>query len=524
VWAEPRPWIYDAVLYQIQPRSFCDSDGDGTGDLAGIAARLDHLAWLGVDALWMNPTFPSPLVDGGYDVSDYLGVHRDLGTLEDMRALVGAAARRGMRVLLDLVPNHTSDRHPWFRRSRRGRDDPYRRYYTWAPGGADGGPPNNWRSRFGGPAWTFDAPTGEWYLHSFLPEQPDLDWSHAPVRREFDRIFRHWYALGIAGFRLDVVYGLVRDPQLRDNPPAQPDDPPEWRRLGQRLTHNLNRPEAHAIIAGWRRLAAAYEPERMLLGEVPGDYFGTAQAPELHLALGFPFRRIRFDAAELRATIERVEAETPAHAQPAWELSNHDEPRVVTRWGAGDQRVARAALVLQMTLRGTPCLYYGDELAMPDVPVPAARVRDLARLRDHRPPRDPARTPLRWTPEPGRGFTDAACAERTWLPLGEGSDVATQRADPRSPLHLTRALIALRRRDAAELVRGGQELLDGPDGVLCLQRGARTLLAVNTTPEPAQVAGWSGRLLIGSDPDRRDGARGALRLAPYEAVVIARAG
>jgi glycosidase len=518
-----RPWIHDAVLYQVYPRSFCDADGDGIGDLAGIAARLDHLAWLGVDALWMSPIFPSPLADGGYDASDYLSVHPELGTVEDLAALVDTAGRRGMRVLLDLVPNHTSVAHRWFQRSRSEVDGPYRRYYTWAPGAADGGPPNNWRSRFGGPAWTRDGHGGEWYLHSFLAQQPDLDWRHEPVRREFEAITRHWFEIGIAGFRLDVCYGLVRDPLLRDNPPARPGDPPEWVRLGQRLTGNLNQPDAHPILARWRRLADGFEPPRMLLGEVAGPYFGTPEAPELHLALGFPFRSIAFDADEIRATIERVEAQTPSHAQPAWELSNHDEARVCTRWGAGDVRVARAALVLQMTLHGTPCLYYGDELGMTDVTVPAERARDRARLHDRRPPRDPARTPMRWSGGPGRGFTRPAMAGATWLPLGDGTDVAAQRADPRSTLHLTRALIALRRRRAEELVWGPQELLDGPEGVLCYRRGRATLIAVNTTPEPAAVQGWRGPLVIGSDPDRRGGADGALLLRGHEAAVIAAA-
>jgi glycosidase len=508
-----RPWVYDAVLYQIYPRSYCDGDGDGIGDLAGIAARLDHLAWLGVDAIWMNPTFPSPLVDGGYDISDYRSVHPDLGTVEDLRALVEAAGRRGIRVLLDLVPNHTSDRHPWFEASRASADNPYRRYYTWAAGDA---PPNNWRSIFGGPAWEHDPRTGEFYLHSFLPQQPDLDWRHEPVRREFDAIFRGWYDLGVAGFRVDVAYGLVRHPQLRDNPPTRPGDPPEWRRLGQRLVGNLNQPDAHPIIAGWRRLAASYEPERILLGETPGDYFGTVSEPELHLGLGFPLRDVAFDAGQIRAAIERAEGETPAHAQPAWELSSHDEPRVCTRWGGGDVRVARAALVLQMTLRGTPCLYYGDELGMADVPVPLERARDQARLHDGRPPRDPSRTPMRWSAEPGCGFTTA---DHTWLPLGAGTNVAEQRADPRSPLHLTRALIALRRRE--RLAREEQELLDGPDGVLCYRRGQRIAVAINTAAVPAAVPGWCGALLASSDPDRCDGAEGRLRLGPFEAAVIA---
>ena len=222
----------------------------------------------------MNPIFPSPLLDGGYDVSDYRGVHPDLGTLDDLRALVAAARERGIRVLLDMVPNHTSDRHPWFAASR-SRDSPYRRYYTWVTGD---GPPNNWRSRFGGPAWTRDERTGDWYEHSFLPEQPDLNWRHEPVRREFGAISEYWWDLGVAGFRLDVIYGLTRDPQLRDNPPAQAGDPPEWLRLGQRLTGNLNQPDVHPILAAWRRRADAHGA--VLLGEA------AETLPELHLTLG----------------------------------------------------------------------------------------------------------------------------------------------------------------------------------------------------------------------------------------------
>ena len=287
-------WWRDGLLYQVYPRSFADSDGDGIGDLRGITARLDHLEWLGVDGLWLNPTFPSPNVDWGFDVSDYRGVHPELGTLEDLDELVARAGERGIRVLLDLVPNHTSDQHPWFRDRRD--------FYVWREG-HNGGPPNNWKSTFGGPAWTRDEASGEWYLHNFTPEQPDLDWWNEDVRAEFDDILRFWMDRGIAGFRIDVAHGIVKDRELRDNPPATDEDIDDHRWLGQRLEYSANREEVHDVFRRWREVVDPHEAgaRGRDLGARPGEAHALLRrgprraGPGLQLRL--PARGLRGGAA-----------------------------------------------------------------------------------------------------------------------------------------------------------------------------------------------------------------------------------
>jgi alpha-glucosidase len=255
-----RDWWRSAVIYQIYPRSFADTDGDGVGDLRGIVERLDHLAWLGVDAVWLNPCFPSPNADWGYDVGDYTAIDPELGDGDVLDALVAEAGARGIRVVLDLVPNHTSDRHPWFLDARSSRTARHRDWYVWADSGPDGSPPNNWLSVFGGPAWTFDEATGQWYLHNFLREQPDLNWWNEEVREAFDAILRHWFDRGIAGFRIDVAHAIVKDEALRDNLPVTEDDHPRARRLGQRQVYNMHRPEVHGVFRRWRALADGYDP------------------------------------------------------------------------------------------------------------------------------------------------------------------------------------------------------------------------------------------------------------------------
>ncbi len=377
-------WWRDGVLYQIYPRSFADSNGDGVGDLRGIIEHLDHLAWLGIEGLWMNPTFPSPNADWGFDVSDYRGVHPELGTLEDLDELVARAGELGIRVLLDLVPNHTSDEHPWFRERRD--------YYVWREG-QNGAPPNNWMSLFGGPAWTRDDETGLWYLHNFDPKQPDLDWWNDDVRAEFDDILRFWFDRGIAGFRIDVAHGIVKDRELRDNPPATEDDSEHLQRLGQRPVFSMNRPEVHDVLRRWRKLSDPYDA--VLVGETYvldvetlATFYG-ADVDELHLAFNFVFLLSDFSVAALAPVVAETEARLPEHAWPVWTLGNHDITRYPTRWGGGDARLARCALMLLMTLRGTPVVYYGDELAMPETYIPPDRVvdPDARRDTDHAGPR-----------------------------------------------------------------------------------------------------------------------------------------
>ena len=478
------PWWRDAVVYQIYPRSFADADGDGLGDLAGVRARLDHVAWLGADAIWLNPIMPSPDADFGYDITDFCAVDPRLGTLADLDALLADAHAQRLRVLLDLVPNHTSDRHPWFLDARSGRRAARRHWYVWADPAPGGGPPNNWRSLFGGPAWTCDARTGQYFLHSFLARQPDLNWWNADVRAAFDGILRFWLDRGVDGFRIDVAAGMVKDRDLRDNPPARRRDHAVVRALGQRQRFNMDRPEVHDVLRRWRRIADGYAHEPVLLGEAYvmdprrlAAYFGR-DGDELHLAFDFPLLHAPFQPAALRRAIAATGVLEDAGAWPARAGSNHDAGRLATRWAGGDEDRARCALLLLLTLRGTPVLYYGDELALQTQAIPEDCLLDPGSDAERRGGRDGSRTPMPWAPGPGAGFTRAGA--RTWLPIGEhhGRTVAEQRADPQSVLHLTRRLIALRRAEPA-LRSGGVELLDAPPGVLRFSRAGRFEVWIN---------------------------------------------
>ena len=510
-------WWQRAVVLQIYPRSYQDSDGDGVGDLRGLRSRLEYLEWLGVDALWLSPTFPSPNVDWGYDVADYRGVHPELGTLEDMDALLAEAEARGIRVLLDLVPNHTSEQHPWFRGEHRD-------WYVWADPAPDGGPPNNWRSVFGGSAWEWSEPDGRFYLHNFLPSMPDLDWWNEGVRAEFEDILRFWFDRGVAGFRIDVAHGLVHDRQLRDNSPAEPGDSATLQRMGQRLDRSLNQPEVHDVYRAWRRLADGYEPSRALLGETYvmelerlASFYGTGR-DELHLAFNFTFLHADLDADVLRDCVERTEAALPDGAWPVWTSSNHDVERFPSRWADGDEGRARVALLMLLTLRGTPVLYYGDELLLPNVEVPDEALRDpVAATVGPEHGRDGERTPMPWEPGPAYGFTTG----EPWLPTGDrdGLTVAEQRVDPGSALSLARDLIALRR-SREDLVSGGYATIPSPPATWAWRRGERTGVALNLGDGPADVE-VAGTVLLGTRRER-DGERvdGTLTLEPGEGVVL----
>ncbi|HET8757625.1 MAG TPA: alpha-amylase family glycosyl hydrolase [Solirubrobacteraceae bacterium] len=499
-------WWREGVLYQIYPRSFADSDGDGIGDLRGIIARLDHLEWLGIDGIWLNPTMPSPNDDWGYDVADYCAVHPDLGTLEDLDELVAEAGRRGIRVLLDLVPNHTSDRHGWFQDALTGRDAPHREHYVWADPGPDGGPPNNWLSNFSGPAWTLHEPTGQYYLHNFLATQPDLNWWNETVREEFDAILRFWYERGIAGFRIDVCHAIVNDRELRDDPAATPDDHPKVLERGLRQVFSMNRPEVHDVLKRWRALSG----DRILVGEtyvlevdqlIP--FYGSGE-DQLHMAFNFLFVHAALDAGELRPIVEAIEEKLPAGAWPVWTGSNHDAGRLATRWAGGDEAKARCALMMLLTLRGTPFLYYGDELALVEGDVPEARRKDP--VPEHR---DGCRTPMPWTDEP---------APDMWLPLFDTTrNVAAQREDPGSVLHLVRDLVALRR-ERDDLRRGGYETLPAPAGAWLWRRGDGTTVAVNLSDEPAALD-RSGTVLVATDR-AGEGEPFSGPLAPWRGVVL----
>jgi alpha-glucosidase len=523
----PGRWWREGVLYQIYPRSFRDSDGDGVGDLRGVVERLDHLRWLGIDGIWLNPTMPSPNADWGYDVSDYCEVHPELGTLADLDALVARAGELGIQVLLDLVPNHTSDRHAWFQDALGGRDARRREFYVWADPAPGGGPPNNWMSAFGGPAWTLHEASGQYYLHNFLPEQPDLNWWSDDVREAFDDILRFWFSRGVAGFRIDVSHAIVKDRELRDDPAPTPEDHPYVRRRGLKHVYSMNRPEVHDVLRRWRGLADAHDPQRILVGEtyvldldqlVP--YYGAGD-DELHLAFNFLFIHSELDAAQLRPIVEAMEQRLPAGAWPVYTGSNHDAGRLATRWAGGDAARARVALLMLLTLRGTPFLYYGDEIGLTDVALDPARALDPVPIRtgDASRNRDQCRTPMQWADGPGGGFTDGG---DPWLPLGDTAacNVAEQRADAGSVLHLVRDLIAVRCA-RADLRSGGYATLPAPEGAWAFTRGDATAVALNLSDAEAHVDGLAGTVLVASDRGR-DGERvaGGLSLAPWSGAVI----
>jgi len=520
------------VLYQLYVRSWRDSNGDGYGDLRGIIERLDHLTWLGVDGLWLSPTMPSPDQDWGYDVSDYTEVHPDLGTLDELDALVAAAAERGIRVLLDLVPNHTSSAHPWFVDAASSRDAEHRDYYVWADPAPGGGPPNNWLDATGRSAWQWDAATSQYYLHNFLPGQPDLNWWLPSVHAEFREILRFWFDRGIAGFRIDVAHGLYKDADLRDNPALPPGSSRMDGRFGLRPVYNANRPETHSVYRDWRKIADSFTPSKLLLGETwVGDldrlasYYG--EDDELQLAFNFPFAFADFSAAALADVVAQTMAALPPGACPVWTASNHDIGRFPTRWCAGDERKARLALFVLSTLPGTVVLYYGDEIAMTDVEVPAGLQRDTMTLGGHNPQgnRDRARTPMQWDDSPSGGFT--ADGVRPWLPLpvpwqsdvspsNIPRSVARQRDDHSSTLWLTRRLLALRRAELAGVGSMLEILVATKDQ--WVYRVGPLVIAANFSDQPVSLPTAAGDVLLTSSaPDWQD--RGDPMLGPWEGLV-----
>ena len=487
-------WWREGVLYQVYVRSFADANGDGHGDLEGVRSKLDYLEWLGVDGVWLTPIHPSPNHDWGYDVADFYGVHADYGTLDDLDALVADAKRRGIAIVLDLVPNHTSSEHEWF------RDPAKRDWYVWTD------EPNNWRSTFGGSAWTFDPDVGRYYLHNFLPEQPDLNWWNEEVRAEFDRILRFWFDRGIAGFRIDVAHGIVKDRELRNNPRLSRGD------VRTERTYNMNRPEVHDLFRRWRRLGDAYEPPRLWIGETwvsdvaeLARYYGAND--ELHLAMNFPFTLGPFRAPALRGIVEAAERAYTADAWPVWCGSNHDIVRFPTRWARGDEAKIRCALLVLLTLRGTPILYYGDELGLEQVPIPKDEQLDRAHSRDG------ARTPMPWGPRSHGQW---------WIRHGDLTrNVEQMRDDPRSTLSFTRELLALR--SAAPALQSGSyaTVAAGP-GVWAWRRGDSALVAVNLSDRRRIVRGVEGTIRLDTRQERNgEAVSGRLELEPWAGAIVA---
>jgi alpha-glucosidase len=522
-------WWQTGVIYQVYPRSFQDTNGDGIGDLRGIAQRLPYLAELGVDSIWLSPIFPSPMADFGYDISDYTNIDPLFGDLADFDALLAAAHARSLKVILDLVPNHTSDQHPWFRESRASRRNPKRDWYIWRDPATDGGPPNNWLSGFGGGAWQYDRATAQYYYHAFLAAQPDLNWRNPEVRAAIYDAMRFWFRCGVDGFRVDVIWHLIKDDAFRDNPPNPNFRPHEPQHHSLIPLYTADRPEVHDVIAEMRRVADEFA-DRVLIGEIylPIErlvaYYGR-DLDEVHLPFNFSLISASWHAPTIAALIGEYEEALPAHGWPNWVLGNHDRPRIASRVGPEQ---ARVAAMLLLTLRGTPTLYYGDEIAMEQVAIAPDRIRDPAsrNFSGCELGRDGCRTPMRWDASPLAGFSTAD----PWLPLGDTSDhhnVAAQRCEPTSIYHLYRRLIELRRRRSA-LLFGGYGAVLANDDVLVFTRelaGERILIALNLGAEPttARAASeeWTGQLLLSSAGDR-DGerVRGPIKLRANEGVLV----
>lgn len=524
-------WWRGAVIYQIYPRSFADANGDGVGDLAGITAHLDHVASLGVDAIWLAPFFKSPQADFGYDVSDYCDVDPLFGTLADFDALVERAHGLGLKVIVDQVWSHTSDQHPWFAASRESRSGDHADWYVWADAKPDGSPPNNWQSVFGGPAWTWDGRRGQYYLHNFLPQQPQIN-GHVPaVQDALLDVARFWLERGVDGFRLDAINFLMPDMGLPDNPPAPDDGSPRTRPFDFQL-HQFN--QGHADIPGFltrvRDLTDAMG-DRFTVAEVGGADAAremrafTADGRHLDSAYGFDF--LYATALTPQVVVDALAAwpDTPGAGWPSWAFENHDAPRAVSRWVGAEHRVAfaRAKMLLLICLRGNPIVYYGEELGLTQVDVPFEQLRDPEAIANwpRTLSRDGARTPMPWSgDEPGLGFSPAT----PWLPVGpDHADLAVDRqeADAGSMLHWTRRAVALRRAHPA-LRTGHAEVIHADEAVLAFERqegDERLLCLFNLSPEPRR---WCPDEPDGWQPVATSGPVSDWQLAPYAALVMRR--
>lgn len=472
-------WWRGAVVYQIYPRSFADSNGDGIGDLAGITARLDHVASLGVDAIWLSPFFASPMKDFGYDVSDYRAVDAIFGTLDDFDALVDRAHRLNLKVIIDQVYAHTSDKHAWFADSRSARDSDYADWYVWADPRPDGTPPNNWQSVFGGPAWTWDARRGQYYMHNFLSSQPQLNVHLPAVQDALIDVARFWLDRGVDGFRIDAINFIMFDPGLPDNPPAPPSNHPRSRSSEFQIAkNNMSHPDIPLFLERLRALTDGYEA-CFTVAEVGGDHAEaemkafTQGQTRLNSAYGFNFLYARqLTPALVREAMEEW-PDDPDTGWPSWAFENHDAPRAVSRWASPEARdtFARMKMLLLMCLRGNIFVYFGEELGLDQVEIDFDDLQDPEAIANWPMTlsRDGARTPMPWArDEVGAGFTTG----RPWLPLGVANRaraVDVQEADPESLLHLTRRLIAFRR-DSDALRTGSARVVAAEGDLLVIER------------------------------------------------------
>jgi alpha-glucosidase len=522
-------WWRNGIFYQIYPRSFQDSNADGVGDLTGIINRLPYLVTLGVDAIWLSPIFPSPMADFGYDISDYTGIDRLFGDMENFDALVHAAHSNGLKIILDLVPNHTSEQHPWFAESRGSRDNDKRDWYIWRDPGPDGEPPNNWLSEFGGSAWTHDAATGQYYYHAFLAEQPDLNWRNPAVREAIYDVMRFWLRKGVDGFRVDVIWHLIKDAQFRDNPPNpnyHEGRPPHEKILTR---YSTDQPEVHEVIAEMRRVTDEFE-SRVLIGEVylPVQrlvaYYGNDLAGA-QMPFNFALISTLWSARSIERIVADYESALPAGAWPNWVLGNHDRPRVLSRVG---HEQARVAAMLLLTLRGTPTLYYGDEIGLRQATIAPDQVQDP--FEKNVPGigvgRDGCRTPMQWNATPNAGFSTA----RPWLPVAHDfarENVVNLDADAGSILSLYKSLIRLRKQ-LPQLVTGTYEPIAAQGDLLLYRRRGETeavIVALNLGAEPVSVTsssiGFGSEILLSTFLDRKgESIQGVLELRGNEGVIV----
>ncbi len=532
-------WWQRGVIYQIYPRSFKDNNGDGIGDLKGIIDKLDYFSEvLGIDAIWLSPVYPSPMADFGYDISDMTGIHPMFGTLTDFDTLVTEAHQRNLRIIVDFVPNHTSDQHPWFLESRSSRDNPKRDWYFWRDAKPDGSLPNNWYSVFGGPGWEWDETTGQYYLHTFLVEQPDLNWRNPKVKAAMFDVLRFWLDRGVDGFRLDATHFMMKDANLTDNPP-NPVDSYGFKPMGvydsQLHVNDQAHPDVHEIFREFRALLESYSTEqpRFSVGEIHmpdwerwASFYGE-QLDELHMPFNFHFLFAAWNPQALQNVIDTVEKIIPAGAWPNFVLGNHDEHRVASRIGP---EAARAAMMLLLTLRGTPTIYYGDEIGMHDVDIPPELEQDPwgKNVAGIGLGRDPERTPMQWEDSPNAGFS--ASGVTPWLPVADDYsqiNVATELKDPHSMLSLTRRLLTLRRSTPALHSGSYQSVRHPHDECLVFMREAGTerwLVALNFSSSEQTLrlpVGGTGHIILSTGLDREEAVNlGDLHLRPNEGCII----
>ena len=519
-------WWQTGIIYQIYPRSFQDTNSDGVGDLSGVVQRLDYLKWLGIDAVWISPIYPSPMADFGYDISDYENIHPLFGSLDDFDQLLSEVHQRDMKMILDFVPNHTSDQHPWFIESRSSRDNPKRDWYLWKDAAEDGSLPNNWLSVFGGPAWEWDENTQQFYYHAFLKEQPDLNWRNPDVQEAMLNTMRFWLKRGVDGFRVDVMWHMIKDKQFRDNP-SNSHYQSHMATYEQLLPfYSTDQPEVHDIVSRMRNVLDEFD-ERMMIGEIYlpihklVTYYGVNNSGA-HLPFNFMLISLPWNAAEIASAIDEYEGALPENGWPNWVLGNHDQPRISSRVGMMQSRIAA---MLLLTLRGTPTIYYGDEIGMRDVPIPFSEVQDPQGLNmpDKNLSRDPARTPMQWTNEVNAGFSDA----KPWLRVDKSyarHNVQVQQQDPYSMLSFYRKLIQLRRsEDALTIGEYTPEYSDNQ--VLAYKRSfsnSSFLVVLNFTHRPCYFKHHvKGTIVLSTYPeDEGSKIDGPLDLSGDEGVII----